>query len=206
MFTLCVVAKNDQEVDTWKSIDTTYVDNLHIIQNANGPGYGVIGKQYLDTHREKHGENGVFGLVHGDTWFDVGAIERFVRIAEAGNCAGIVGRGFDNAYVWCNRQDLHTSKIVTVRGGGGEVSCFDGCAIFFPVASGLDLDVITFDGHHCVVEDMCLNARSRGMRLVVPDANADHRASAPTADWSGQWKTYTARLRRKYPKLQWQQC
>lgn len=208
-FTLTVVTKNDAEVETWKSIDTSCVNDLRILRNAGGPGYGVVGQFYLDVHRAAHGNRGIYGIVHGDTYFEPGALERFAKVAREGNCAGIVGVTLDHHYVWCkaDREPEWHNEGTTVRYGGGEVCCFDGCGIFFPVLDGFDFDPFTFDGHHCVVEDMCLNARLRGMKLIVPDAEGDHRASRASPEWYKSFVIERKKLLKKYDgKIEWRQC
>jgi hypothetical protein len=200
--TLCVVCKNETEATTWKAAESiTGLGLVEIVENSGGKhgGLGLIASRLLAKCKTK-----VFGLVHGDTWFE--DFEPFIREALAGNVSGIVGRTLDGAYVWS--KPGHTAEHpVKIRHGGGEVSCLDGCSVFFPVtpALGLQFDTDRFDGFHCVVEDVCLQARMKGAKIIVPSGNADHLSGMPSMPWLSDFSRYCTILQKKYPNIPYMQ-
>ncbi len=160
---LCVVAKNATELAGWIAAhDLSLVDELVAIDNRGGRfgGYGhVVQRAFYAT------ASSIFGICHADTLFRGEALRIFRDEAARGAVTGIVGRTMDSAYHW--------SKAGRLEGP----TCLDGCAVFFRRDSGLDFDVKTFDGFHCVGEDIALGARMRGIPLVIPHADAEHASS-----------------------------
>jgi hypothetical protein len=198
--TLCVVAKSQHELDGWMLQHATGgqlvgVDELIAVNNEKGRfgGYGAVAARALALASCE-----VFGLTHADTAYREGALGVFRDTAAAGVVAGMVGRPMTGHYVW--------SK----QGGMLDPSCLDGCAIFFRKDSKLQFDVKTFDGFHCVGEDIALAARSKGMQLVIPAADADHASTSnfvpgePPGNpaWLKDYGIYTERLKKKYPNLE----
>lgn len=204
---LCVVCKNNDEAERWSaSTARSEVEQLTIINNGRGVygGYGRVGQHVLDIVRMRSdAPEWAFGLVHGDTEFAPGALATFYDEAAPGLqvASGIVGRASDKRYVWCKNPNPVAYDLNAVR-EGGEVDCFDGCAIFFPVAPPgevlVSFDLATFPGFHCVVEDIALTLRARGYRLMVPRAEAYHRASKPSAQWLVEYASALDRLKRKH--------
>jgi hypothetical protein len=197
-FALCVVAKSGEELRGWLAgHDLSDVDELVAVNNAGGQfgGYGHVCQRALDATRSF-----VFGICHADTVFRERALQVFRDVAAVGNVTGMVGRTMDGAYHWSQGGGIHSP------------SCLDGCAIFFRRDSGLRFDTATFDGFHCVGEDVALAARVRGIPLVIPHAIAEHASTSnfpPGADhsrgqpgWLGDYYRYVDRLRSKYPQLQ----
>lgn len=197
---LCVVAKDGNELASFFAVHANEiaknVDELIAIDNRGGRfgGLAAIGNRALAATRSI-----VFGLIHADTGFRPGALATFREAAVAGKVAGIVGRSPAGEYVWA------------FGGGGTDVTCLDGCAIFFRRDLGLSFDEVTFDGFHCVGEDLSLLARTRGIPIIVPNAPADHRSSSnfpdpgqPNADrgaWLTDYHRYVEKLRAKWSGL-----
>jgi hypothetical protein len=195
---LCVVAKSADELKYWLAgHDLSYVHELVAVDNAGGRfgGYGHVAERALASTRSF-----IFGLCHADTVFKDRALEIFREVAAVGNVTGMVGRTLDGAYHWSQGGGIHSP------------SCLDGCAIFFRRDSGLRFDTRTFDGFHCVGEDLALSARARGIPLVIPHAVAEHTSSSnfpPGGDhsrghppWLRDYYMYVDRLKAKYPQLQ----
>jgi len=199
---LCVVAKDAAELKHWISQhDLSVVDEIVAVNNQGGRfgGYGHVSQRALDgTH------SFVFGICHADTLFKDNALAVFRDVAAVGNVTGMVGRMPDGEYRWSKSGMTHSP------------SCLDGCAVFFRRDSGLKFDWQRFDGFHCVGEDIALQARVRGIPLVIPHCDAEHTSTInfpPGADhsagnekWlhdpnSGYYR-YVNLLRAKYPQLQ----
>ena len=195
---LCVVAKNSAELAGWMSAhDLSLVDELVAIDNQGGRfgGYGHVSQRAFYATASS-----IFGICHADTLFRGDALRTFRDATASGAVTGIVGRTMDSAYHW--------SKTARLEGP----SCLDGCAVFFRRDSGLDFDVKSFDGFHCVGEDIALAARMRGIPLVIPHADAEHAStsnfppghdhSRGQAPWLSDYYRYVERLRKKYPTLE----
>lgn len=198
---LCVVAKDGDELASFLAVHggeiAKNVDELVAVDNRGGRfgGLAAIGNRALAATRST-----AFGLIHADTGFRPGALAIFRDAAIHGKVAGIVGRPIDGRYLWA------------FGGGGDDVTCLDGCAVFFRRDLGLSFDEETFDGFHCVGEDLSLLARSRGIPIVVPNAQADHRSSSnfpdagqPGADrgaWLTDYHRYVEKLRAKWSSLE----
>lgn len=196
---LCVVAKNRQELNDWLIVHADNLwqaDELFLVDNERGRfgGYGHVAERALAASRSF-----VFGLSHADTAYRGTALLTFRDTAAAGNVAGMVGRPLNGQYVWCGSGGIHGP------------SCLDGCSIFFRRDSGLAFDTVNFDGFHCVGEDIALSARSKGIPLVIPHADADHASTSnfvpgqPPGNkaWLTDYEKYCDRLKKKYPNLQY---
>lgn len=143
-------------------------------------GYATIANGFISERQED-----VVGIVHADTGFGAGALRTFAENALLGRLVGIVGRAASGPYVWG-------------RDGGGEVSTLDSCSVFFPRALGLRFDGVLFDDFHCVVEDLCLQARSRGIGSFVPATDASHAGSNQSPGWLSNYQRYRQRLEKKW--------
>jgi len=195
---LCVVGKNQSEVQLWLAAhDLSIVDELVVVSNDNGRygGYGHVCQRALDGTSST-----VFGICHADTLFRGPALQVFRDVTAVGNVTGMVGRTMDSQYHWSRDGGIHSP------------SCLDGCAVFFRRDMGLRFDVQLFDGFHCAGEDVVLAARSRGIPIVIPHADAEHTSTSnfpPGGDhrqghppWLTDYYMYVDRLRNKYPKLE----
>lgn len=154
------------------------VDNHRLLQ-----GYGVIANHYLDALQAE-----VLGICHADTCFGVGAVPAFAAAAARGALTGVAGK-HQGLIRWCNGEGA----------GPGPVSTLDSCALFFAPAAGLRFDTETFDSFHCCVEDLCLQASTRGIGVEVVAADAGHRGQS-TLDpaWQEQYWRYRALLAQKW--------
>lgn len=161
------------------------VCRLELVDNSLAPrGYGAIGNTYLEAPAAQ-----VLGLCHADTGFGPGAIAALADAAAGGALAGVAGRVAGGGIRWCDGAGE----------GPGPVSTLDSCAIFLRPDLGLRFDTETFDGLHCCVEDLCLQARAAGVPSVVPAAQAGHRGQS-TFDprWQAEYRGYRQRLADKW--------
>lgn len=146
----------------------------------------------------------VFGLVHADVFFDSPMarvadpakvfrpdLEILAECALAGKVCGIVGADLLPQRYWWGHS--------LPDGAEHPVSCLDGSSIFFRTDLGLQFDEVTFDGFHCHVEDLCLQAHARRISVVVPAVKTDH-AGRSTYDpgWQAQYRVYRQRLAEKW--------
>jgi len=157
--TLVVVAADHASL---KGFDCSFLEPTHktvLIANTAKWSLAEIGNWYLNR------ETGVVGLCHADCTFNDGALAAFLMEAEQGKVCGIVGRSetqeYKVGYRWCFQTP-------------GDVSTLDSCSIFLRTDIGLRFDEKTFDGYHCHVEDVCLQAQARKIPVVVPAADARH--------------------------------
>lgn len=197
---LLVIGKSDEEIQ-WFKTQSPHVEAEARVVFVSNPkmkygGTAAIANPFLDIATED-----VSGVVHADTTFAPGALQIFARAAIERNCVtGIVGRTAPNpddrfsGYVWCHV-------------GGGDVSTLDSCSIFFPRSHGFRFDGETFDSFHCVVEDICLQARLRKIPSFVPSAQAGHVGAGggdntKAETWSDQFWQYRAKLVAKYPGVE----
>lgn len=193
MLYLLVVGKDEASLDAFKAgspgIDLPN-DFLALALVANGsPGIGLGKLANLALRKAKEAGAHVFGVCHADCTFGPGALGAFRLAALEGSIAGIVGRDNKGDYHWANGQGV----------GPGEVSTLDGCSCFFRVDSGLRFDEATFDSHHCCVEDLCLQAAARGIKSIVPAADASHRGeSTSRPEWQKAYWHYRGKLDRKW--------
>jgi len=157
--------------------------DVRLVVNSSNRALASIGNEHLSTSRE------VFGLVHADVIFRNGALEAFWTEATKGNVCGIVGRSGEGQYRWCHHNP-------------GEVSTVDSCCVFFPTDSRLKFDSHRFDSFHCHVEDLCMQARQIGMKVIVPHAAANHVPNFPSSEWSAQHALYHNRLTQKWAGFQ----
>ena len=195
--TLLVVGSDEQNM---RRFDPTYCNaaETHLVINYNGIGLGRLGNWYL--RGSGHLGGGIFGICHADSYFGPGMLDTLCEVASAGAVCGIVGFSSKPAalaevhhgYVWSwiNPQAVDT---------------LDSASCFFPVSSGLSFDTELFDGFHCHVEDLCLQAHAKGMDVLVPPGDATH-GGGPFQDWADQWhqdyRVYKAKLREKWKHVE----
>ena len=180
--TLVAIGKNEAHV---ASFDRTHIGDaeLVLIANVSHEPLSRIANRHLEHSRD------VFGLCHTNAVFGSGSLEIFTKVAMEGKICGIVGSHPTTGYHWCDSSP-------------GKVSTLDGCAVFFLVKSGLRFDDVTFNGFHCHVPDLCLQAQKKGMEIVVPAANASHADSDHTPSesevWNRDYWRYVGILRNKW--------
>jgi hypothetical protein len=154
--------------------------------NTERKSLAAIGNEAIALGSPIHG---ILGLCHADCTFGPGALESFAACAAAGKVCGIVGIDCDRNYRWSNGGER----------GPGLVSTLDSCCVFMRADLGLRFDETTFDGLHCHVEDLCLQAAARGIPVVVPAADASHvGASTFNPEWQAEYRVYRERLARKW--------
>lgn len=152
----------------------------------------------------------VFGLLHADVYFDSPLarlagqqwepdLSILYRTAMDGAVCGIVGADLtDVRYRWGNGLKEPWP-----------VSCLDGCSLFMRRNIGLRFDSATFNGFHCHVEDLCLQAHQRGVPVIVPPVKAEHKGESTfEPKWQAQYFWYRKKLEEKWarlaPEMRWQ--
>ena len=165
----------------------------------------------------------VFGLVHADMVFEVGSLEAFYACAMTGAVCGACGRSFsyrdnsmgyegDTSYVWS--KDWGRPNVRQLAAGYPAnplgpcpVSTLDSSCIFFRRDLGLRFDERTFDGFHCHGEDLCLQAQSRGIPVLVPAANAWHASPDHNGpNWGAERDVYYHKMKAKWHQLEFVTC
>jgi hypothetical protein len=179
--TLVVIGKNQQALD---SFDKTHVDcNLVLLANPACVPLSKLANEQLQKCQTL-----VFGLSHADVWYHEGALEAFFQEAANGNVCGLVGAHQDKRYRCCTDMTPTPERASTL----------DGMGIFFRTDLGLQFDEKLFDGMHCHVEDLCLQAASRLISITVPAANAHHINHAQTKGWLEDYWYFRRRLAQKW--------
>lgn len=144
-------------------------------------GYAAMGNKW-----KKEALGDIIGLVHADTIFEAGALTALAAAAIEGAVTGMVGASFGPPVgnVWGCHLD-----------NPGEVSTLDSCSVFLRRDASYGFDERTFDGFHCAVEDLCLAAKAKGARIVVPPVKANHDGrSTFNPAWRAEYETYRKRL------------
>ncbi len=186
---ILVIGKSEDEIESFRAASPHVEGEARMVYVANPSrrhgATAAIANPFLDEATED-----VVAVVHADTTFAPGAIAVFAKAAiEQRSVTGIVGRikpVKDNlGYLWCNA-------------GGGFVNTLDSCSLFMLRSWGLRFDGKTFDDFHCVVEDICLQARLRGIRALVPHVEASHAGTATEPTWNDNFWRYRQRLLDKY--------
>ena len=192
---LVVVEKDDSRQGMFLNRNCTQVEGqghaVNIVRNSANWSMARIGNKFLNGHSDYE----VFGLCHGDAVFSAQALTIFRDTAAAGFVCGIVGRDLSGNYIW-------SSNVIR---GTVPVSTLDCCSVFFRRDAGLRFDEQTFDGFHCYVEDVCLQAAAKGISVVVPPAKASHlEESSRDQEWLAQYKVYRKRLADKWAGVEFQ--
>jgi hypothetical protein len=175
------------------------------IWNRSGRGLASTGNAMLVDAMEiediRSPPPTIFGLCHADVILRPGALDAFYDCAADGNVCGIVGRDLGGRYRWCGEHE--DGKRGLALGNPGPVSTLDSCSVFFRTNLGLRFDEKTFDGFHCHVEDLCLQAQAKGIPVVVPAANASHplvtrHTGEDRKRWEADYRKYRQRLAEKW--------
>jgi hypothetical protein len=187
--TLVYVAKDQAGLDAF---DLTHMTGAEVIGWANDAGLAlsrICNEMLARLRRSDRCNSPVFGFCHADAVFGPGALDAFVAEAMRGAVCGIVG---------IDLAGLYRCSFESRRDGPGEVSTLDGMAVFFRRDLGLRFDAETFDGYHCHVEDLCLQAHSRGIPVTVPAADAHHRNHIQSQAFLADYRRYRAKLAEKW--------
>jgi hypothetical protein len=189
---LLVIGKDQESFKDW-SWPTESLSFLQVqYANIKGDSSAAIGNEYLGKTKQT-----VFGMCHADCSFGPQAILTFYETALQGKVCGIVGRDPGKGNRWCSATKDIPGLVWSLR--PGPVSTLDSSSIFFRTDLGLSFDEEVFDGFHCYVEDVCLQAQSQGIQVVVPAANASHRGDSTfDPQWQQDYKKYRSRLQQKW--------
>jgi hypothetical protein len=168
--------------------------------NDAGSPLSKIANEMLDRCKSP-----VFGLCHADAVFGPGALDAFVAEAMRGAVCGIVGRTIEGLYRVSRRPMRDSWWDGKARmAGPGPVSTLDCMAVFFRRDLGLRFDEETFDGFHCHVEDLCLQAHARGIPVTVPLADAHHRNHTQSWAFLADYRRYRLKLTEKWAGTEFQ--
>jgi hypothetical protein len=196
--TLVVVGKDESSLRRFDLAHIGAAECVLLVNYSKVP-LSVIGNRFLDACLP------LFGMVHADVSFGPTALDVFADAVESGNVCGVVGwncdlkpgdpganpgdKGGRAGEVWCYQNP-------------GPVSTLDSAAVFFRRDLELRFDEKTFDGFHCHVEDLCIQASERGIPVAVPSANATHNSALnPPAEWRSDYDVYYRRLKQKWPHV-----
>ena len=192
--TLVVVAKDDASLDAFPRAYLGDVEFIGIV-NYGGLSLARIGNYFLQSTAART----VVGLCHADCTFGEGALEAFTQAALDGAVCGIVGIDLSRVYRWCHTKAPIMHPDGVAENGPGEVSTLDGCAVFLSFYHHLQFDEATFDGFHCHIPDICLQAHARNIPVIVPAAEAWHTGeSTPEMAWQADFQRYKKRLTEKW--------
>ena len=198
--TLVVVAADQERAKVFDWTHVNAAETVLLINYENTP-LSVIGNIYL------WGLRPIFGLCHADTLFGPGALDALAACAGEGNICGVVGMNPDLKEDSPGRNPGATKQTqrwgeVWSNQNPGPVSTLDSASVFFRRDSGLRFDSVNFDGMHLHVEDLCLQARAKGIPVVVPAADATHLSNPALNDWNDWWhmdyRGYYERFREKW--------
>ena len=220
--TLCVVAANLEDLQAFNtryiSVEPGFTVGMVPIANLDHESLASIGNRYRMCN-----DSPVFGLCHADMEFGPGSLQAFYDCAMTGAVCGACGRSFsycdasqgypgDTSYVWSkdwghpNERQLRNGYPANPTGPCA-VSTLDSSCIFFPTNLGLGFDAATFDGFHCHGEDLCLQAQSRGIPVVVPAANAWHASPDKNGpNWGKERDVYLHKMKAKWPHIPFVTC
>jgi hypothetical protein len=191
-----VVAANEADLDKFRARHDD--PRFTLMVNQPTKSLAKIGNELIALSKAD-----VVGLIHADCVLGPGAIDQFTMAASAGALCGIVGRDLQGRYRWSGR---HPDELVPggwAPGSPGLVSTLDCCSVFMPRNLTIRFDEATFNGFHCHVEDLCLQARQRGIMVIVPAAQAEHPvhpdlAHDGYASWILQYQFYRQKLSNKW--------
>jgi hypothetical protein len=206
---LVVVGKDKEATRAWVDHNAERLPDfvgVAIIENLEQRPLSAIGNSFLTSPLCTD----VFGLIHADVFFDsplakvsditkqfAPDLEILYRTAKDGKVCGIVGAAMDAQRYWWGHS--------LPDGTEHPVSCLDGSTVFFRRDLGLRFDEGAFDGFHCHVEDLCLQAHAKGIPVVVPAVKADHvgRSTYEPA-WQVDYAMYKGRLNEKWAGKEFQ--
>lgn len=189
---LLVIASDEQNARRFDFSHVAAAETHLIINYAQEPLAKIANRFLLDCNAR------VFGLCHADVYFGPGALDTICQTCiEENAVCGIVGFSMEAV-------DRKAPKGGYVFGqeNPGPVETLDSASCFFPVLdNALGFDDQTFDGFHCHVEDLCLSALSKGMKVLVPGCDVKH-LSSDRNDWMDSWhedfRRYKAKLESKW--------
>ena len=205
---LVVVGYDEQNM---RRFDLTHVNAAEcvLVINYHQSPLSAIGNSYLmawslsgDLTRERP----IFGLCHADTTFGPGALDVLAKTAGDGAVCGIVGmnpklKEGDPGANPNGAKDQRWGEVWSHM-NPGPVDTLDSASVFFSRSSGLRFDSVNFDGFHCHVEDLCLQAQIKGMPVGVPGCQASHGGNPNFQDWNDSWhgdyRVYKHRLLEKW--------
>lgn len=177
--TLVVVAKDRESLLGFQAGDPDGA-RIELIANDDGKPLAAIGNRHLDA-----AQTSIFGLCHADCIFNARSLAEFALSARFG-VVGIVGIDSQYAQRWCYRNP-------------GVVETLDSCSVFFSRSFGLRFDERTCDGFHGHVQDLCMQARAKGIPVFVPAADATHIGiNFAEPAWRADYERYKARLCEKW--------
>jgi len=194
MSTVClvVISRTHDDVKLTPAV-TDVVDELVVIINpkARFGGTGAIANRIIGRTACD-----VIGIIHADTTWEIRDIARLAGVAAQGNISGIVGCALEP-----KPYNVESSYIVWGRwvpeGQEVEVSTLDACSIFMRTDSDTVFDEQTFDTFHCCVEDVCISAAKKGVRIIVPDVKANHVGNS-NPSWGEEYAIYRQKLVEKH--------
>ena len=203
--TLVVVGYDEQNM---RRFDLSHVNASEVVLVINYRQLPLsdIGNWFLGL-RALPATGGIFGMCHADTTFGPGALDVLADTAGKGAVCGIVGM---NPLLKEGDPGANPGGAANQRWGEvwsnqnpGPVDTLDSASVFFRRDSGLRFDSINFDGMHCHVEDLCLQAsQMKGMPILVPPCEASHGGNPNFQDWNDSWhadyRVYAERLRKKW--------
>ena len=182
---LLVLGQDQAECDEF-SLENVDCD-LHIVTNEADRSMASIANWHL-----KRCQRAVFGLIHPDVSFGAGGLEALHASAAVGNVCGVVGAPLKGRYRWCYANP-------------GKVSTLDDCSVFFRPDSGLRFDAETCDTFYAYVSDLCLQAHAKGIPVVVPSAQANHKGKRYFTDKTkrqAEWHAGLEKVREKWPSVE----
>lgn len=174
-----------------RSFCRTHVDcELHLVANQNRSTASIANEMLSKTNCR------VFGLAHPDVRFGPGATRVFYTTALAGQVCGVVG---------INSELPYPSNYIHCFHNPGPATVLDDCSVFFRRDSGLRFDDVTFDKWSAYVPDLCIQARTLGIPVVVPHACAKHRGTRYFRGYQGhnaEWEIQVNKLQMKWSDVQ----
>ena len=195
---LVVVGKDNADVLAFDQRSMAGNVDVRFKANLAGEPLSKIANWYLDLSVAP-----VFGLCHADACFGPGALEAFTAEAMRGAVCGIVGVDLAGVYHCSYNSDRDRWWKGDMRiAEPGQVSTLDCMAVFFRRDLGLRFDEDIFDGLHCHVEDLCLQAHARGIPVTVPAADAHHRNHKQAPEFLADYRKYRSRLAQKWAEVE----
>jgi len=210
--TLVVIAKNQPDLDAFNQQNLDGVAWVSLVTNDAQWSLARLANYYLDRCGTS-----VFGLCHADMEFGPGSLKVFVDCCLAGKVCGACARveglyPFPFDYMWSHNwgnptpEQIQAGHPLEVSGplvlsSSDRVSTLDSSCIFFPTDRGLRFDEATFDGYHQHGEDLCMQAHSKGIPVVLPSANAFHACKDTNGpNWGAERDKYKHMLLAKWPQ------
>jgi len=190
-----VLGKDTSATAEWSANHPGTENFVSLVENPKRRSLAAIANTLIDSMEGL--PDRVVGFLHADTYLAPGAFQAFKDCSLNGSVCGIVGRDPGKGNRWSKNLIDVPGLVWSLR--PGPVSTLDACSIFFRRDLGLRFDSETFDGLHCWVEDLCLQAQAKGIRVEVPFADADHRGDSTFQPaWQAEYLMYRTRLGQKW--------